>query len=51
MALGVQEAVNASKKDILVVGVDGIQEAYESIKKGEYYQIYLDFPENLYAEI
>ncbi len=35
MALGVQEAVNASKKDILVVGVDGIQEAYNSIKKGE----------------
>ena len=35
MALGVQEAVNASKRDILVVGVDGIQEAYESIKKGE----------------
>ncbi|MDO5088737.1 MAG: substrate-binding domain-containing protein [Leptotrichiaceae bacterium] len=35
MALGVQEAVNASKKDILVVGVDGIGEAYESIKKGE----------------
>lgn len=35
MALGVQEAVNASKKDILVVGVDGIQEAYESIKRGE----------------
>ena len=35
MALGVQEAVNASKKDILVVGVDGIQEAYESIRRGE----------------
>ena len=35
MALGVQEAVNASKRDILVVGVDGIKEAYDSIKKGE----------------
>ena len=35
MALGVQEAVNASGRDILVVGVDGIQEAYNSIKKGE----------------
>lgn len=35
MALGVQEAVNDSGKDILVVGVDGIGEAYESIRKGE----------------
>jgi len=35
MALGVQEAVNASGKNILVVGVDGIGEAYDSIKKGE----------------
>lgn len=35
MALGVVEAVKASGKDILVVGVDGIGEAYESIKKGE----------------
>lgn len=35
MALGVQEAVNESGKDILVVGVDGIGEAYDSIKKGE----------------
>lgn len=35
MALGVQEAVNASKKDILVVGVDGIGEAYKSIRNGE----------------
>ncbi|MFH2114866.1 MAG: substrate-binding domain-containing protein [Spirochaetota bacterium] len=35
MALGVQEAVNASGLDILVVGVDGIGEAYDSIKKGE----------------
>lgn len=35
MALGVQEAVNKSGKDILVVGVDGIGEAYDSIKKGE----------------
>lgn len=35
MALGVQEAVNHSGKDILVVGVDGIGEAYNSIRKGE----------------
>lgn len=35
MALGVQEAVNKSGKDILVVGVDGTGEAYESIRKGE----------------
>lgn len=35
MALGVVEAVKASGKDILVVGVDGIGEAYDSIKKGE----------------
>jgi len=35
MALGVQEAVNASGKDILVVGVDGIGEAYDSIRNGE----------------
>ncbi|MEH7248127.1 substrate-binding domain-containing protein [Neobacillus niacini] len=35
MALGVQEAVNASGKDILVMGVDGIGEAYDSIRKGE----------------
>lgn len=35
MALGVVEAVKASGKDILVVGVDGIGEAYESIRKGE----------------
>ena len=35
MALGVQEAVNASGKDILVVGVDGIGEAYDSIRAGE----------------
>jgi len=35
MALGVVEAVKASGKSILVVGVDGIGEAYESIKKGE----------------
>jgi ribose transport system substrate-binding protein len=35
MALGAQEAVNESGKDILVVGVDGIGEAYESIRKGE----------------
>lgn len=35
MALGVQEAVNASGKDIIVVGVDGIGEAYDSIRNGE----------------
>ncbi|WP_203249098.1 sugar ABC transporter substrate-binding protein [Sporosarcina beigongshangi] len=35
MALGAQEAVNDSGKDILVVGVDGIGEAYDSIRKGE----------------
>ena len=35
MALGVVEAVKASGKKILVVGVDGIGEAYDSIKKGE----------------
>lgn len=35
MALGVQEAVNSSGKDILVVGVDGIGEAYDSIRNGE----------------
>ncbi|MDF2790310.1 MAG: RbsB protein [Neobacillus sp.] len=35
MALGVQEAINDSGKDILVVGVDGIGEAYDSIRKGE----------------
>lgn len=35
MALGVQEAVNNSGKDILVMGVDGIGEAYESIRNGE----------------
>ena len=35
MALGVEEAVKASGKKILVVGVDGIGEAYDSIRKGE----------------
>lgn len=35
MALGVEEAVKASGKHILVVGVDGIGEAYASIKAGE----------------
>ncbi|MHC1771902.1 MAG: substrate-binding domain-containing protein [Flexilinea sp.] len=34
MALGVQVAVEESGKDILVVGVDGIGEAYESIRNG-----------------
>lgn len=35
MALGVVEAVKSSGKDILVVGVDGIGEAYDSIRAGE----------------
>ena len=35
MALGVVEAVKEANADILVVGVDGIGEAYESIRKGE----------------
>lgn len=35
MALGIQEAVNDSGKDILVMGVDGIGEAYDSIRDGE----------------
>lgn len=35
MAMGVVEAVKESGKDILVVGVDGIGEAYDSIRKGE----------------
>jgi ribose transport system substrate-binding protein len=35
MALGVAEAVKESGKNILVVGVDGIGEAYDSIRKGE----------------
>lgn len=35
MALGVVEAVKSSGKEILVVGVDGIGEAYDSIRKGE----------------
>lgn len=35
MAMGVVEAVKASGKDILVVGVDGTGEAYESIRAGE----------------
>lgn len=34
MALGVVEAVKSSGKDILIVGVDGIGEAYESIRNG-----------------
>jgi len=34
MALGVVEAVKAAGKDILVVGVDGIGEAYNSIRSG-----------------
>ena len=35
MALGVVEAVKESGKPILVVGVDGIGEAYDSIRRGE----------------
>lgn len=35
MALGVVEAVEEAKADILVVGVDGIGEAYDSIKAGK----------------
>lgn len=35
MALGVVEAVKASGKEILVVGVDGIGEAYDSIRNGD----------------
>lgn len=34
MALGVLEAVKASGRNIFVVGVDGIGEAYESIRQG-----------------
>lgn len=34
MALGVVEAVREAEADILVVGVDGIGEAYESIRNG-----------------
>lgn len=34
MALGVVEAVKAENADILVVGVDGIGEAYDSIRDG-----------------
>lgn len=34
MALGVVEAVKEADKDILVVGVDGIGEAYDSIRDG-----------------
>lgn len=35
MALGVVEVVKASGKKILVVGVDGIGEAYDSIRNGD----------------
>ena len=35
MALGVVEAVKEAEADILVVGVDGIGEAYDSIRAGE----------------
>lgn len=35
MALGVVEAVKEANADILVVGVDGIGEAYDSIRAGE----------------
>ena len=35
MALGVVEAVEEAKADILVVGVDGMGEAYDSIREGK----------------
>ncbi len=35
MALGVQEVVEENFKDIYVVGVDGIGQAYESIRQGK----------------
>ncbi|HIR27129.1 MAG TPA: substrate-binding domain-containing protein [Candidatus Choladousia intestinigallinarum] len=35
MALGVVEAVEEAEADILVVGVDGIGEAYDSIREGK----------------
>ena len=35
MALGVVEAVEEAEADILVVGVDGIGEAYDSIRAGK----------------
>ncbi len=35
MALGVVEAVEEAEADVLVVGVDGIGEAYESIRAGK----------------
>lgn len=35
MALGVVEAVEEAEADVLVVGVDGIGEAYESIRQGK----------------
>ena len=35
MALGVVEAVEEAEADILVVGVDGIGEAYDSIRQGK----------------
>ena len=38
MALGVQEAVNTSSKDILVVSDDGNDEAYDSIRAGNWMQ-------------
>jgi len=34
MALGVAEAVQNLKKDILVVGTDGIDEAVQAVKEG-----------------
>jgi ribose transport system substrate-binding protein len=44
MALGVEEAVKESGKSIYVVGVDGIGEAYDSIKKGELSATISSFP-------
>lgn len=45
MALGVVEAVKASGKHILVVGVDGTEEALASIRKGELSATIKSFPE------
>lgn len=44
MALGVVEAVIDSGRDILVVGVDGIGEAYDSIREGKLDATISSFP-------
>ncbi|MCI1209943.1 MAG: substrate-binding domain-containing protein, partial [Treponema sp.] len=44
MALGVEEAVKESGKSIYVVGVDGIGEAFDSIRKGELSATISSFP-------